>query len=339
MLLLAFGQPEFDFGKASLGKIDAEWDEREPLLLGLAEEFIDLLAVKEQLPGTEGFVIHEVAVTVRADVAMMEKGFAALHAGIAVLQVHAPVSDGFHLCALKHDARLEFFFDEIVMVGLAIRDHRFFEAVLFFSHQRQTLILQGTLLSAFRPEYSGGNRPWEQEPAADCSGSFCYDAAMRGLGRIDSISSILEGLARRLGLESKLLEGRLRRDWTSIVGEPLASNTWPDQIRYKKLYLLVHNSVWLHQLTFLKPTLLRTLNKVAGGELITDIMLRVGELPRAGRMPASPGVLSETPSSPGDALLAEVSMHVTAIQDPIIRDRLAQLMAQALAQPRASKVG
>src|SRR3979409_178336 len=105
---------------------------------------------------------------------------------------------------------------------------------------------------------------------------------MRGLGSIDSVSSILEGLTRRLGLESKLLESRLRRDWVSIVGEPIASNTWPDQIRYTKLYLVVHNSVWLHQLTFLKPTLIHNINRVDGGELVTDVVFRVGELPETG---------------------------------------------------------
>jgi len=89
--------------------------------------------------------------------------------------------------------------------------------------------------------------------------------AMRGIGSIDSFSSILEGLARRLGIEAKLLESRLQRDWVFIVGEPIASNTWPAQIRYKKLYLLVHYSVWLHQLTLLKPTMLHKLNMVAGG--------------------------------------------------------------------------
>ena len=112
---------------------------------------------------------------------------------------------------------------------------------------------------------------------------------MRGVGSIDSLSSILEGVARRLGLESKLLENRLRRDWVSIVGEPIASNTWPDQIRYKKLYLLVHNSVWLHQLTFLKPTLIQKLNGAAGGELVTEIVLRVGEIPlRTAASPTTP---------------------------------------------------
>lgn len=162
---------------------------------------------------------------------------------------------------------------------------------------------------------------------------------MRGHGSIDSVSNILEGLARRLGLESKLLENRLRRDWASIVGEPIASNTWPDQIRYKKLYLLVHNSVWLHQLTFLKPTLIHKLNTVAGTEVVTDIVLRVGELPEADQVAASPDSRRATVSPPSEALLKEISTHVSTIQDPALRDHLAQLMAQSLVQPRPPKAG
>lgn len=92
MLLLAFGQPEFDLGKAPLGEVDAKRDEREPLLLCLAEELIDLLAVEEQFSSTERLVIHDVAMAVGADVAVVEKDLAVLHAGITILQVHAPVS-------------------------------------------------------------------------------------------------------------------------------------------------------------------------------------------------------------------------------------------------------
>lgn len=162
---------------------------------------------------------------------------------------------------------------------------------------------------------------------------------MRGLGSIDSVSSILEGLARRLGLESKLLENRLRRDWASIVGEPIASNTWPDQIRYKKLYLLVHNSVWMHQLTFLKPTLIHKLNEVAATDVVTDIVLRVGELPEADQIAALPESRPATASPPSAALLEEISTHVSTIQDPALRDHLAQLMAHSLARPRQRKAG
>jgi predicted nucleic acid-binding Zn ribbon protein len=155
---------------------------------------------------------------------------------------------------------------------------------------------------------------------------------MRGPGSIDSLSNVLEGLARRLGLESKLLESRLRRNWVSIVGEPIASNTWPDQIRYKKLYLLVHNSVWLHQLTFLKPTLLRKLNTVAGGELITEIVLRVGEIP------SRVVVSATTPGDNGDptiseAVLAETLPHVLAIQDPDLRLRFTLAISRNLRAP------
>lgn len=155
---------------------------------------------------------------------------------------------------------------------------------------------------------------------------------MRGLASIDSLSSILEGVARRLGLESRLLENRLRRDWVSIVREPIASNTWPDQIRYKKLYLLVHNSVWLHQLTFLKPTLIQKLNAAAGGELITEIVLRVGEIPL--RTTASP----TTPPLDGDVIvsevtLAEISSHVSAIQDPDLRLLFTSVISRNLRTP------
>ena len=150
---------------------------------------------------------------------------------------------------------------------------------------------------------------------------------MRGLGSIDSVSIVLAGLARRLGLESKLLESRLRRNWVSIVGEPIASNTWPDQIRYKKLYLLVHNSVWLHQLTFLKPTLLHKLNAVAGGELITDIVLRVGEIPSRVVVSAkTPAIDSEFTVS--EVALAEASSHVLAIQDPGLRLRFTEVISR-----------
>jgi hypothetical protein len=158
---------------------------------------------------------------------------------------------------------------------------------------------------------------------------------MRGPSSIDSLSSILKGLARRLGIESKMLESRLQRDWVSIVGEPIASNTWPDQIRHKKLYLLVHNSVWLHQLTFLKPTLIHKLNSAAGGELIIEMVLRVGEIP------SRVVVFATTPAIEGDetvseVVLAEAASHVSAIHDPGLRHQFTSVISrypQALSPP------
>lgn len=157
---------------------------------------------------------------------------------------------------------------------------------------------------------------------------------MRASGPLDSFGTILSGLAKRLGLESRLLELRLQRDWKQIVGEPIGSHTWPDQIRFKKLYLVVRNSVWMQQLTFLKPTLLVKLSEAAGTTFITDIALRVGEIPLA----ASPACVEDADDSPpqvNGAALAEASACAAAVQDPELRDRLTHVMAEALTRTSA----
>ncbi|MEK6803258.1 MAG: DUF721 domain-containing protein [Nitrospirota bacterium] len=157
---------------------------------------------------------------------------------------------------------------------------------------------------------------------------------MRGQSRLDSFGSILAGVAHRLGLESKLFEARLRRQWPDIVGEPIAAHTRPDHIRFKKLYVLVHNSVWLQQLTFLKPVLLEKVNAMAGQPLVTEIVLRIGEFTAD-----HSSIAEATPDSgplaiqPSPQLLREVTLHAQGIQDQALREHLVTLMAQALSQP------
>jgi hypothetical protein len=156
---------------------------------------------------------------------------------------------------------------------------------------------------------------------------------MRTHGSLDSFSAILSGLAKRLGLQSHLFELRLQQQWREIIGEPIASHTWPAQVRFKKLYLLVRNSVWLQQLTFLKPTLLAKLNKQAGADVITDIALRVGEIPALTQDPAAPTHVLQMPSV-SEAALVEATAHAAAIQDPELRNRLTQVMAEAFSRSR-----
>lgn len=142
----------------------------------------------------------------------------------------------------------------------------------------------------------------------------------------DSFGAILSGLAKRLGLESHLIEMRLQQQWRDIVGEPIGSHTWPAQLRSKKLYLIVPNSVWLQQLTFLKPTLLAKLNESAGTELVKDIVLRMGELPSLPpESSAQPPALEPTP--PSGIAQAEAASHTATIQDPGIRQRFTEVIS------------
>ena len=154
---------------------------------------------------------------------------------------------------------------------------------------------------------------------------------MRPSGSLDSFSTILSGLAKRLGLQSHLFELRLQQQWREIIGEPVGSHTWPVQIRFKKLYLIVRNSVWLQQLMFLKPTLLAKVNQQAGSDLITDISFRVGEIPDA-----RPAVPASAPDKHpvNEAAVVEANAHAAAVQDPELRNRLALLMAEAFSRSR-----
>lgn len=154
---------------------------------------------------------------------------------------------------------------------------------------------------------------------------------MTKTGSLDPCCAILSGLSKRLGLESRLLELRLQHRWRDIVGEPMRSHTWPAQIRFKKLYLIVRNSVWLQQLTFLKPALLTKLQAEFGTEFVTDIACRVGELP--GEVEASPASLAIELGSPqpGESF-AEVFSHTAVIQDPALREHFRKVISAYLVQ-------
>jgi hypothetical protein len=154
---------------------------------------------------------------------------------------------------------------------------------------------------------------------------------MRGPGQLDSFGAILSGLAKRLGLQSHLFELRLQQQWRDIIGEPIGAHTWPAQVRFKKLYLIVRNSVWLQQLIFLKPTLLAKLNERAGSEMFKDIAFRVGEIPDAAVAPGSLPLPQRVQVS--DAAMMEARAHAAAVQDPELRTQLASVMAAAFSRP------
>jgi predicted nucleic acid-binding Zn ribbon protein len=158
-------------------------------------------------------------------------------------------------------------------------------------------------------------------------------------GRPDSLGSILSGLSKRLGLESRLLEFRLQRRWRDIVGEPMASHTWPAQIRFKKLYVVVRNSVWVQQLTFLKPALLTKVQQEPGAESVTDIAFRVGEMPGESEVtPASPA--ADPTSAQSEQSFTELVSHTAVIQDPALREHFRKVISAYLVQsPRPPAKG
>lgn len=150
-----------------------------------------------------------------------------------------------------------------------------------------------------------------------------------------SVRDVLKGLAPRLGLETRLLERQLDQTWERIVGSQIATHARPGRIRFKKLSVLVSSSIWVQQLTFLKPTLLQRINEAAGGEVITDLVIRVGDLSegQADRPRRDPADAATRAVSPSAEQLQEAARQAATIRDEELRRQLTTVMATALSRP------
>ena len=160
-----------------------------------------------------------------------------------------------------------------------------------------------------------------------------YTMAARSF--FDSIASVLSGIARRHGMEAKLLEHKLLKNWADIAGETIAAHTRPDQIKFKKLYLVAESSVWIQHLTFLKPELVEKVNAAAGSAMITDVVLRVGSVARVERIRETGAPDQVAAQTPSPQSLAEAEAQTAVVTDPELRARLTEVIAQALSRPQA----
>ncbi|MDT7042885.1 DUF721 domain-containing protein [Candidatus Nitronereus thalassa] len=94
-----------------------------------------------------------------------------------------------------------------------------------------------------------------------------------------SFQAILQGVAQSQGFDVRLWEYRLQTQWKDIVGDVLAAHTWPTRIRFRKLFIAVETTVWLHQLTYLKSTLMEKIQSQTPNLYLKDIVFRIGEIP------------------------------------------------------------
>lgn len=142
-----------------------------------------------------------------------------------------------------------------------------------------------------------------------------------------SFQMILQGVAQRQGFDVKLWEYRLHTRWPEIVGAVLAAHTSPLRIKFRKLHVTVENSMWLHQLSFLKGSVLEKIRSEMGQDLLTDIIFRVGEIPilttsTSHEEPVPPHVSAEN-------LMAATECS-RVIEDQDLRHTFTRIIARAL---------
>ncbi|MBK7826677.1 MAG: DUF721 domain-containing protein [Nannocystis sp.] len=75
---------------------------------------------------------------------------------------------------------------------------------------------------------------------------------------------------------------QVRELWPRIAGPggaALEAHSWPASVSGDLLTLNVHDSQWLHELTYLRQDLLRRLGELAPGIRLRSLRVRLGEVP------------------------------------------------------------
>ncbi|MBI5198170.1 MAG: DUF721 domain-containing protein [Nitrospirae bacterium] len=96
--------------------------------------------------------------------------------------------------------------------------------------------------------------------------------------KLTPVSGILARVIRQYGLEGKFREHQLLQEWSGIVGETIARHTRPEEIRFKKLHLVVDSSAWMQQLTFFKKEIIDKVNAAFKSEMVREIRMKVGPI-------------------------------------------------------------
>jgi hypothetical protein len=140
------------------------------------------------------------------------------------------------------------------------------------------------------------------------------------------LKSLISDFSHSYGLEVRMVESYLKRDWAKIVGLPLAAHTRPDSIKFRKLWISAENSVWVQQLMFLKPQLFEKIKALPQGSLISDMGFRVGEVPHSSKPVPTPKEEKEPPPE----ILSFAKEVTTSIQNPNLRACLTRTITKSL---------
>ena len=148
----------------------------------------------------------------------------------------------------------------------------------------------------------------------------------------ESIHSVLQDVSKGSALALKLSQARLQQEWEGLVGQTIAKHSYPESIRYKKLYLVADNSIWLQQLVFLKVTILEAIHSLIPELDITDIVLQIGSIPEKPPKPVATSLGSPAPPVLPSTFATALTQQ---LNDPDLQALLAQTITKALAQSQA----
>jgi predicted nucleic acid-binding Zn ribbon protein len=135
-------------------------------------------------------------------------------------------------------------------------------------------------------------------------------------------SDVLSTLLSRHVPPDQVRLSRIRDDWEDVATATVAARAWPAKVSEDELLINVHDSQWLHELTYLRQSLLDRIQSRCPTAQIGRIRLRIGPVPdrHAGSSESwKPSPKSVLPAEPS----ADTRSALDSVSDPDLRSLLA----------------
>lgn len=89
-----------------------------------------------------------------------------------------------------------------------------------------------------------------------------------------SIGDVIKQFINESNLENKIFEQKIIRLWPEIMGPQIAEMTTNIYVKNKVLYISVSSSVLRNELLMCRSTLVKSINKRIGTELLSNVIIR-----------------------------------------------------------------
>jgi len=141
------------------------------------------------------------------------------------------------------------------------------------------------------------------------------------------LSDLMPEALSGLGLSERLREAEIWRLWPEIVGQAIATQAQPLRIIGGTLTVAVSSGPWMQELTYLKAMMKSKLNGRLGGEVVKEIVLRSGRVPKVSEpkddwLPIKRKLTEQQKS--------EIDQQAAAIEDLETREAFAALMRASI---------
>jgi len=142
-------------------------------------------------------------------------------------------------------------------------------------------------------------------------------------GNPSHIGQILEKVIRQKNFTPHMMEARIYSIWDDVVGEGVARNAQPENLRGKTLHVVVSNSVWKQELFMLKGLIADKLNSRLKSNVVEKLSFWVG---RVDRRPIEKGQPKQTKMVKLDEeRLRTIEEGLKNISDPDLKEALRAL--------------